>query len=691
MATIKCTVGQRSDWYEVYFEYSYTQDTAKNQTNLTHALKLKQLTNSGDFNTVGEVTVSYRVGGVTFSKKAVINIDDKGNTGYTITLASGTSTLTHDATGVGSFKVSVDTSIDSGGYGPGRITLSERTVSLPTIHRASAPSIKNIANAVITAANMGETVYIHTGGASSSFTHTIKYDFGPVKGATIKTGVGASCDWRVPDLAQYCPNATRGVATITCITYNGSTKLGEQTCSITLNVPTASIPTATAVVMGNKVTVNTNRKSANFTHKVTWSFGSKSGTASNNATTSAEFTAPLDLAKEIKDKPSGEGTITCVTYNGTAEVGTKICAFTATVPNDDTTKPKAVWTTTPVDHFEGQYIQGKSKVSADYFDVSSDYSTIASYAMTVEGKTYAGDPATSEILTKSGDVEVKGIVTDARGYSRELKETIYVVPYSTPYIEPAGSYRNIVCERSKSDGTYDDEGNFLHIVCSVKHSPVMVDTEDKNIGSLWLSVNGTVTKLLDATNDSIIDEVVGDCVEDPTKAYAVKLIAKDSVGSSESYDFTIPTADVALHLANGGRGVAVGKYATEQDTFEIAEDWDFKMKGDTVADFVVEQGTSGNWEYRKWHSGNVEAWCLATNVNGAYADSLEVPSETSLYFPFDIYSAQPNLTLTGNHWEVKKYYANTVTDTSMKIICYTEGSLLLTDISCAVHINGKWK
>ena len=26
------------------------------------------------------------------------------------------------------------------------------------------------------------------------------------------------------------------------------------------------------------------------------------------------------------------------------------------------------------------------------------------------------------------------------------------------------------------------------------------------------------------------------------------------------------------------------------------------------ADWVVEQGTSGSWSYRKWHSGKIEAW-----------------------------------------------------------------------------------
>lgn len=39
-----------------------------------------------------------------------------------------------------------------------------------------------------------------------------------------------------------------------------------------------------------------------------------------------------------------------------------------------------------------------------------------------------------------------------------------------------------------------------------------------------------------------------------------------------------------------------------------------KINNNPVADFIVEQGTSGNWIYRKWNSGNIELW---TNITGA--------------------------------------------------------------------------
>ena len=96
MTTIKCTV-QRSSWYSVYIEYSSKQDTINNQSTITHALKLKQLTDDYDFN--GYMDIAYYVEGEKFSYSGNIDINNKGNAGYTITIKSGTTIVDHHANG----------------------------------------------------------------------------------------------------------------------------------------------------------------------------------------------------------------------------------------------------------------------------------------------------------------------------------------------------------------------------------------------------------------------------------------------------------------------------------------------------------------------------------------------------------------------------------------------------------------
>ena len=576
MATIKCTV-QRSSWYEVYFEYSYTQNQETAVTNLSHALKLKQITNSYDFDTVASVTVSYVVAGQTFSKTARIDIDDKGNAGYTITLASGSSVISHNAsTGVGSFSVSVNTSIESGGYGPGTIKLASQTVQLPTIYRASAPTVS------ASSVKMGDTLTITTNRKSSSFTHTLQYTFGGTT-TTIATGVGASYAWKVPDLASKCNNTSSGVATITCVTYNGSSKVGTNTCTVTLALPNSSVPSfsASSIALGGKVRVNTNRGSSNFTHTLSVKFAGETIGSASGVTDYKEFDLPLALAKKIPSEPEGTVTVSCNTYNGTYLVGSASNTFKVTVPNNSTTQPVASFTLTPINpassDFNGLFIQSVTPIKAN-FTASSAYSTIASYRMSVDGGSYAGNPATSKVLTRSGAVTVTGSVTDARGYSKTLSQSITVYPYKKPAIVRHKDASSIVCERSLQDGTYNDEGSYLHIKCKLDYEPIVVNGSQKNTCTLGLmykmeggSWSAERTLLVSSSIDNAnIDETFPNIVSQTTKSYAIRLVIRDGIGSEDTYDFGIPTADVNLHLAEEGYGVAVGKYSERPSTFECA-------------------------------------------------------------------------------------------------------------------------
>lgn len=697
MATIQCTV-QRSGWYEVYFEYSYTQDTTNAKSTVSHSLKLKQLTNGYDFDTVGSVTVGYKVAGTTFSKTGRINIDDVGNAGYTITLASGSSTIQHDtSTGKGSFTVSVDTSIDSGGWGPGTIDLSD-TVTLPTIARASVPTVSS------SSVKMKNSVTINTNRASTSFTHTLKYTFGGAT-ATIATGVGASYSWTVPDLAAKCNNATRGTATITCITYNGSTTVGTKTCTLTLTVPDASDPSlsASTVSMGNSIVVYSERESTAFKHTMEFWFAGVNISTQTGVGYSAEFNISLDLAKKIPSAPSGTGTIICTTYNGTAKVGNaKTVTFKATVPNNTATQPSCSFTLAPTGSvptdFAGLYIQGKTGVKAD-FTASSTYSTIASYKMSVDGKTYTGDPATSNVLTVADDITVTGTVTDSRGYYRQISKTITVHPYSKPTL------LDIVCERSLQDKTYDDSGTYLHIKAKRSYAPVTIDGVQKNFcylryrykteGGSWSS---EVT-LLSGSNLSTdtYDVAIPDIVTQVDKSYSVQLIVTDTIGGTNTYDFSIPTAQVTLHLAEGGCGAAVGKYSeatADNKMFEVAEDWNLVIGGEAVTDFVVEQGTSGNWSYRKWESGNCDLYTyhkseIAIDIQQGGVYRSEV---VTVQLPFTVYEITPVVDCCDiSVWASTNTYRLSTGNTSITYALFRGVTYPSYTWYTHIHIKGRWK
>lgn len=84
---------------------------------------------------------------------------------------------------------------------------------------------------------LGNSINIFTNRQHFTYTHTLTYTFGKASG-TIATNVATSFSWTLPpDLAHQIPNSTSGTGTIKCITYNGSTKIGEHSVNFTAVVP----------------------------------------------------------------------------------------------------------------------------------------------------------------------------------------------------------------------------------------------------------------------------------------------------------------------------------------------------------------------------------------------------------------------------------------------------------------------
>lgn len=510
--------------------------------------------------------------------------------------------ISHDDDGKKNITIKGSVTAPSGTSYAGKTSSGSKSVALDNIPRISKPT-------AAASATMKGKLTIYTNRTSSAFTHTLAVKFGTYS-ATIKTGVGASYEWTVPDLASYCNNALSGTATITCTTYNGSTKIGSATVDVTLNVPSATTPklSKSTFALGEEITITTSGASSNFRHDLSYSFaGGSAVTIGTGIEGSKKYTLPLSLASSIKTATSGKGKITCVTKNGTKTVGTIEIEFTATVPDNNTTKPKASMVLTPQglpSDFSGLYVQGKTAVKAD-FTASSPYADISSYSLTVDGKTTKGDPVTSSILWKSGAVDVVGTVTDSRGYSKELKETIEVIPYNVPQIITNNS-NSIVCARCKQDGTLSNSGTYLRIKCGRKYSTVTSDDTQYNFCRLyyrWKYSSGSSFSsgidliAADDLSTDMVDLIIPDIVTSIKDSYNIEIIAEDTIGGTkDSYTFTttIPTDEVTFHLdEDGGKGAAFGKYSEIPNAVEIAKDWDLYVKGKTLKDYIIEVTKGG--------------------------------------------------------------------------------------------------
>ncbi|QBX24779.1 capsid and scaffold protein [Streptococcus phage Javan206] len=167
----------------------------------------------------------------------------------TIMLIDQTIRVNHDSDGKKTFGLMAHFN-GSGGYSPGTLTVGSSTFRCTDIARAS--SISDMTG------TLGSAMTININRKDSSFTHTVKYNFGALSG-TIATGVGTSVSWTPPlNLATAMPKKTSDWGNITVDTYNGSNKIGSATCRLTLNVPESMKPTFSGVTLSDTNTVVSN-------------------------------------------------------------------------------------------------------------------------------------------------------------------------------------------------------------------------------------------------------------------------------------------------------------------------------------------------------------------------------------------------------------------------------------------------
>ncbi|HEM2699195.1 TPA: hypothetical protein U0551_000544 [Streptococcus suis] len=153
-------------------------------------------------------------------------------------MASGSTTVGHNADGTKSFPFSATFNPNNGLHGV--ITVSGN-IGLATIPRSSSVSVG--------IGTIGNALTININRQSSSFKHTVRYAWGNKQG-TIATNVDTSTTWTIPlDFANDIPDSTSGTGTIYVDTYSGSTKTGTQSTAFTASVPDSIKPSLTGFTL----------------------------------------------------------------------------------------------------------------------------------------------------------------------------------------------------------------------------------------------------------------------------------------------------------------------------------------------------------------------------------------------------------------------------------------------------------
>lgn len=405
--------------------------------------------------------------------------------------------------------------------------------------------------------------------------------------------------------------------------------------------------------IGDTIAIHMNRVSSSFTHTVRYSWHTKTGTIATNVTNNCMWKIPTDFAENIPTATSGWGTIYVDTYNGSTKIGTKSVKFTVHVPsynlsqvpatislnNENTTInswgvaikgfTKLNWSVTPQPSQYSNYITNywlclipnKDDFYPDYS--VCDLTNTTATSGTTDYLTYT--PGTYRVKMTAKDSRDKYsdyVLRDPSDSTKPLKLTIY--DYSTPKIQNASAFR------CNSSGTAMDSGTYLSISCS---GIVGASIDGRNgISAVyqWRVIGNEYN-----AKASIPDAPIGEFPV--TNAFEVKLTVRDTIGSETTKVISIPLGKTDFHLTPYGAGFGIYHDSNKPNTIQTA--WDIEIKGNMIADFVVEQGTSGIWTYRKWNSGIAECWgtdsvsVLCKNQSGScwFTDDLTIALPTGLF------------------------------------------------------------
>ena len=201
---------------------------------------------------------------------------------------------------------------------------------------------------------------------------------------------------------------------------SGTTYASSQTFTLP-TIPRASSVSCSTANIGSNATITINRASTSFTHTLTYSFGSLSGTiATKTSSTNISWTIPTTFYGQIPNSKSGTGTITCDTYSGSTLIGSKSTSFTATVsesaskPTLSPTVSDSNSTTTALTGNSSKFIKYYSNASVATGAQARNSATLTSQKITCGAKSLTSASGTINAV-ESGTFTFSA--TDSRGYT----------------------------------------------------------------------------------------------------------------------------------------------------------------------------------------------------------------------------------------------------------------------------------
>ena len=611
---------------------------------------------------------------------------------YRGTIATGTKTISHNSDGTRSFSVSLAAAIYYSSIG----CTGSQTFTLDTIARASTLSVSD--------GTLGTKTTLTADRKSSSFTHTLTWECGSYSG-TLATKSSATSWPFTPELklASVAPYGQKVYCTYTLSTYNGSTLVGTDSKSAWFAIPSSVKPSCTLSLSDSKGYASTyggyiqGESQLSVTINATQAYGSPISrySASANGATYSTQTFTTSVLKTV-----GTNTISATVIDGRerpGSVSSNITVLAYSRPQITKLKVRRC-NADGTENDRGGY--GKISFHCTITPLSNKNTRSCSLRYRQSGATtWTNAPAITLSaydqdcnppviqMNDAHSYEVQINLTDAFGTTSAATSIstgycLYHIPASGKGITFGG-----IAEGDgfnvKMDATFGEK-------IDAKKAIYMngADTFHKDSsGSLQVvpstHFNGGLTETIVYLDD-------GDCNTLFTSGhYYIGSNGSNKPGLGENGWLTV-------------KGLIGTSYCSQE--FITYTGLRYRRMCDNgpwgswiqEADFVVEQGTIGNWAYRKWNSGTAECWLvnnlyLTGSTPVAYMNDSAYLTHVTVNLPF-AFKTGPSSLADGRLGTGLGFVNVTPESGYSKVTVFVTGNQNSAEITIqAMTVTGRWK
>lgn len=409
----------------------------------------------------------------------------------------------------------------------------------------------------------GKSISLTVNGTAYSGTCTIGISKNETKVLFTKTVTGLAHNGTTGELTVDL-SCTLGLrATLGGTYYSNVTASGTAELSRILRLSTLTAANGT---LGTAQSLQVVRQNSGFTHTISYTCGTASGTiCTNSGSTQVSFTPPISLAAQ---NPAGDS-VTVTLKIKTLQAGQLLGEWDTVISCAIPSSVKPTCTLTLADaagYFEsyGVYIQGLSRLQVTVGSTPAQGAAVIGCQTQVGEDVYSGTSFTTDTLRQKGTVIVRAEVTDQRGRPGTAQKSITVAEYVAPTVSA------LTAIRCTANGTADPQGAYCKLTFSTKaynvasqNTATYVVRYKKTTAAAYTAVTlSAMANVFTASNQTYV------FAAEPDSSYDIVLELTDQFGTGQR-SARLSTAFVLTHFDVNNGAVGFGKRAERDNAVEF--------------------------------------------------------------------------------------------------------------------------